>query len=129
MLFPKHFSFCFLCPGKPMILAKFFLKTRYHFYYEGGKLTSHSMLTILYNVLLNTELTNIPDVGIHGSIGRRTLELQVTVGNRNFTWTIGEPGNVCRCTLDVIGISARRKKGNVLFNDALNTFYIQLYGV
>ena len=24
---------------------------------------------------------------------------------------------------------ARRKEGNVLFNDALNTFYLQLYGV
>ena len=23
----------------------------------------------------------------------------------------------------------RRKEGNVLFNDALNTFYLQLYGV
>ena len=25
--------------------------------------------------------------------------------------------------------SERRKEGNILFNDALNTFYIQLYGV
>ena len=26
-------------------------------------------------------------------------------------------------------ISGTRKEGNVLFNDALNTFYLQLYGV
>ena len=26
-------------------------------------------------------------------------------------------------------LSTGRKKGNVLFNDALNTFYLQLYGV
>ena len=25
--------------------------------------------------------------------------------------------------------SERRKEGNILFNDALNTFYIQLYGI
>ena len=27
------------------------------------------------------------------------------------------------------GVPAQGKKGNVLFNDALNTFYIRLYGV
>ena len=27
------------------------------------------------------------------------------------------------------GIESRRKEGNVLFNDALNTFYLRLYGV
>ena len=27
------------------------------------------------------------------------------------------------------GRKERKKKGNVLFNDALNTFYLQLYGV
>ena len=26
-------------------------------------------------------------------------------------------------------VSRRRKEGNVLFNDALNTFYLRLYGV
>ena len=26
-------------------------------------------------------------------------------------------------------LKERRKEGNVLFNDALNTFYLQLYGV
>ena len=28
-----------------------------------------------------------------------------------------------------IGIYKKRKKGNVLFTDALNTFYLQLYGI
>ena len=29
----------------------------------------------------------------------------------------------------MIGAHPGRKKGNVLFNDALNTFYLRLYGV
>ena len=30
----------------------------------------------------------------------------------------------------VLGLpTSRRKEGNVLFNDALNTFYLRLYGV
>ena len=29
----------------------------------------------------------------------------------------------------IIGTGSRRKEGNVLFNDALNTFYLRLYGV
>ena len=35
-----------------------------------------------------------------------------------------------RQTAQVItGVCAREKEGNVLFNDALNTFYLRLYGV
>ena len=29
----------------------------------------------------------------------------------------------------VILLSAKRKEGNILFNDALNTFYLRLYGI
>ena len=30
---------------------------------------------------------------------------------------------------DIYGKGPQRKEGNILFNDALNTFYLQLYGV
>ena len=30
---------------------------------------------------------------------------------------------------EIIMTTGRRKEGNVLFNDALNTFYLRLYGV
>ena len=32
-------------------------------------------------------------------------------------------------TIEVIRYKLGRKEGNVLFNDALNTFYLRLYGV
>ena len=43
----------------------------------------------------------------------------------------------CVCLLSVLSVwlrektgrKAGRKKGNILFNDALNTFYLWLYGV
>ena len=33
-----------------------------------------------------------------------------------------------RCS-EYSSVSVRERKGNVLFNDALNTFYLQLYGI
>ena len=33
------------------------------------------------------------------------------------------------CILNTVFTLYGRKEGNVLFNDALNTFYLQLYGV
>ena len=35
----------------------------------------------------------------------------------------------CECSSDLCRAANRRKEGNVLFNDALNTFYLRLYGV
>ena len=35
---------------------------------------------------------------------------------------------VCNCGAYITGLR-RKKEGNVLFNDALNTFYLRLYGV
>ena len=35
---------------------------------------------------------------------------------------------VCACIVAVLLVT-ERKEGNVLFNDALNTFYLRLYGV
>ena len=32
-------------------------------------------------------------------------------------------------TYDISKVLMNRKEGNVLFNDALNTFYLRLYGV
>ena len=32
---------------------------------------------------------------------------------------------MCRCFIEFIGVT-KRKEGNVLFNDALNTFYLRL---
>ena len=38
------------------------------------------------------------------------------------------PGNLLRSSFVKV-LSLKRKEGNVLFNDALNTFYLRLYGV
>ena len=41
--------------------------------------------------------------------------------------------NVCLSNTNVYDVisskEGRRKEGNVLFNDTLNTFYLQLYGI
>ena len=43
------------------------------------------------------------------------------------------PAHKKTCTITLITVMAykrcRRKEGNVLFNNALNTFYLRLYGV
>ena len=36
---------------------------------------------------------------------------------------------MCKARFDTTSIKTGRKEGNVLFNDALNTFYLRLYGV
>ena len=33
------------------------------------------------------------------------------------------------CDVNMVLVTSLRKQGNVLFNDALNTFYLRLYGV
>ena len=50
--------------------------------------------------------------------------------------TVDRTSSVCsprfgQCTTSQIvsAVLGRRKEGNVLFNDALNTFYLRLYGV
>ena len=35
----------------------------------------------------------------------------------------------CTCRTPHCSVKEGRKEGNILFNDALNTFYLQLYGV
>ena len=45
-----------------------------------------------------------------------------------FQWTFFKPLLLSLCFI-IYKLERGRKEGNVLFNDALNTFYLQLYGV
>ena len=38
-------------------------------------------------------------------------------------------GNVSNVNITCVCVCVKERKGNVLFNDALNTFYLRLYGV
>ena len=44
-------------------------------------------------------------------------------------WTLVHPGRTIRYPMSRGPEDPGRKEGNVLFNDALNTFYLRLYGV
>ena len=45
------------------------------------------------------------------------------------SWSIWGPTNTFRNYSEYVHEAYRRKEGNVLFNDTLNTFYLRLYGV
>ena len=102
MLFPKHFSFCFYVQANQWYWQK---KRPKHFVEQG----------IVKNSLHLVKERN----WIHDE----TLYHQRT--------SVGNHRSVCNHLTDVVDVptTQTRKEGNVLFNDALNTFYLRLYGV
>ena len=49
----------------------------------------------------------------------------MSAGEPPIRWPVGLPSDWAKNESFIVG----RKEGNVLFNDALNTFYLRLYGV
>ena len=52
-----------------------------------------------------------------------------SIRRRIDTWADALPLGFVSLPLDSLRQRQRNKEGNVLFNDALNTFYLRLYGI
>ena len=72
---------------------------------------------------LNEDVQNLTSIN-------RTLDDRLDM-ERSSVWPFIPSGCVLYCTyrIQVCGTSDIRKQGNGLFNDALNTFYLLLYGI
>ena len=63
-----------------------------------------------------------------GTVRKRMESLNVVVGPQASRQEV-VPKEQLRSEIITIPVCLNRKEGNVLFNDALNTFYLRLYGV
>ena len=102
---------------------------------------SHIYFVVLIKILLVMLEFVFYNVTFHASTKQRVKDVTPPPPPPTHTHTIRgfttrDIFNMCRfqtttisCGTDVIPPGLSRKEGNVLFNDALNTFYLRLYGV